>query len=60
MTWTILVILLVIFAALWIYSGQQKRKFEAEQRKLRKERRKHLEDLKAKKAKEQTQSNEEE
>ena len=50
----IIVILVAVFIALWVLNDLQKRKFEAEQARLREDRKRNLEQLKAEKAKEKS------
>ena len=41
---------LIVFICLWLFNDWQKRKFDAEQAKLREDRKRNLEQLKAEKA----------
>ena len=50
----IIVILVAVFIALWVLNDLQKRKFESEQARLREDRKRNLEQLKAEKAKEKS------
>lgn len=55
----IIIVLVTVFIALWLLSDLQKRKFDAEQARLREDRKVNLENLKAEQARKNKPSKEE-